>query len=132
MPSIFVVLEITKAGLRRKLDNFHNEKPEAARAYELLKRRGNEFTLDELEHLCMFMASAHDSCVCENPEDYSPVERWQSAQQEKRHDRVYGRIQEMKQLAHADAERRKAHKTCCQGWGHHDITCAFYGTVKTA
>jgi hypothetical protein len=132
MPSIFVVLEITKSGLRRKLDNFHNEKPEAKRAYELLERRGNEFTLEELQYLAMFLSSAHDSCVTENPEDFSRVEVWQSVKQEERADRVYGRIQMMMRMERESAERREAHKTCCQGWGYHDITCRFYGTVKTA
>lgn len=55
---------------------------------------------------CMFLTSAHDSCVVENSEYYSPVELWQSVKQEQRHDRVYARIQTMLQMERADTERR--------------------------
>lgn len=129
--SCFVVLEISKPSLKRKLDTFHKEKPEAKRAYELLARRGDRYAIEELSYLAMFLTSAHDSCVLDHPENYTAVEIYQSQKQEERHDRVYDRIQAMRNMERKDAERREAHKSCCQGWGRHDITCALYGTVKT-
>lgn len=102
------VLELSKSSLRRKLDNFHSEKPEAKRAYDLLARKGTDYSIEELEYLAGFLASAHDSCVTDNPDDYCRVEVWQSVKQEERADRVYSRIQTIKHMAAGDAAARAA------------------------
>ncbi len=41
---------------------------------DLLARKTQQYTLDELSLLAMFFHSSHDDCVEENPEEYTPLE----------------------------------------------------------
>lgn len=75
-------LGIYKSSLKRSFYNnygdrlFSGGEPEAFKARDLLERRGQLYTLEEVEHLSGYLSSAHDNCVSDNPDDYSHVEVW--------------------------------------------------------
>lgn len=47
--------------------------PEYAHVEELIKRRTQLYTFEEVEDLFGFLWTAHDDCVVENSEDFAPI-----------------------------------------------------------
>lgn len=79
-------LGIYKGSLKRTFELHYGERTgeveiDAARA--LLAERRQVYTLDECLELSCFLTSAHDQCVMDHPEDYSPVELWRAEQNER-------------------------------------------------
>ena len=64
---------IRKEAIKRHFDE-NDRGPELDHVRDLLKRKGNFYTLEEMLDLSGFFCSAHHECVADNPEDYSPLE----------------------------------------------------------
>jgi len=86
------VLEIGKQSLRNKIERDATDSPAATVVIELLKRRGKEYTITEIEQIAGFMVSGHDECVDANPDDYSAVEVYQCRRNLKRYEKVYDKL----------------------------------------
>lgn len=62
------------------------------RTESLVKRRGNFYTLSELEDLvCLFDITSHQECILENPDDFSGLELHQAKETQRRFDRIHDR-----------------------------------------
>jgi hypothetical protein len=66
-----------KATVKRSFES-NDRGPEFDGVAELLRRKTQSYTLAELRDLAGFFWTAHDECVDENPEEYSPVEVYTS------------------------------------------------------
>jgi hypothetical protein len=79
------VLETSKVSLKRKIHTWFDS-DEATKAEELLARRGNHYTVEELVFLHGFQLSGHDVCVLDNQEDYTALEIYNAEQAQLRYD----------------------------------------------
>lgn len=52
----------------------NNDDPDDAKTRELLARRTQEYTAEELELLFGRLWTSHHECVDENPQDYYPIQ----------------------------------------------------------
>jgi hypothetical protein len=66
------------------------------RAYALVKRRGDRYTLPEIEELLSCVGTAHNDCVLANADDYSPVEVYVAARVDRLHERAWERLRRLK------------------------------------
>jgi len=98
MYDLEIILRTTKQGLKRKLDSNWYFTDHYQRGLALLKRRGLYYSLADLEDLACFMSTSHDDCVVENPEDFSPVEVYQSKRNLRAMNRALDKIAELKKL----------------------------------
>src|SRR5690606_9561065 len=62
-----------KSTVRRNFDD-NDRGPEYDHVRELLDRRTQRYTLAELKEISGFFCTAHDECVIENPDDYTPLQ----------------------------------------------------------
>lgn len=87
---------IYKSSLKRSFYLWYGDRtnePDCGRAAELLERRGQLYTLDEVELLACYLTSSHDACVTDNPDDYSRIEVWRAEQNERNAEYVHACMQ---------------------------------------
>ncbi len=84
---------LIKQSLKNRLRTRYDRDGDGDEWYErckvLISRHGQWYTLGELDDLAALTSSAHDTCVLEHPEDYSPVEVYVSERNEETERRVY-------------------------------------------
>ena len=91
------VLRISKQSLKNKIaNNFYDEHRD--RGLSILARRGRLYSLDDLEYLAGFIASSHDQCVCDNSDEFTPVEVYQSRRNDHLMDKAFDRVANLKAL----------------------------------
>lgn len=91
-------LGVYKATLKRNFAD-NDRGAEFDRDRELLARRTQRYTLEEAEVLLGWCSTAHDDCVDENPEDYSPIEVYTARQKLLRRDEAVARLEALKAAA---------------------------------
>ena len=80
-----------RAAYFEDLDN----NPGRAEERALLYRRGDSYSLDEVEALISLVVTPHIECVLDNPDDFSTIERWhaeRALEQQERAGRVLARM----------------------------------------
>jgi len=94
-------LGLRKTTVKRNFED-NDRGPELDNVRELLARRTQHYTLEEIRVLSGFFCSAHDECVEENPDDFTPLEIWTAKRKIQRAEKACKALEALEDLAATD------------------------------
>lgn len=96
-------LNINKSALRITIDKFIEEvglederMEDAMDALTLLHRRGDKYTINEVEILIGWYITAHDECVWDNPDDFHSLQVYAANKKIEKYEAAVKFLEELK------------------------------------
>ena len=89
---------LRKATVKRNFED-NDRGPELDNVRQLLARPTQQYTLEEVRILSGFFCSAHDECVEENQDDFTPLEIWTAKRKIQRADKACKVLETLENLA---------------------------------